>query len=71
MLFILMLHILLSVLFSWCIYIKDKSWNYAITALLLSLALPGFGMVLFSKIRFGFLNDNLKQKESDIGRAHV
>jgi hypothetical protein len=60
---ILVLHLFLSILFSWLLYRKDKSVNYAITALLISLVLPCLGMVLFLAIRFDFINFSVKQDD--------
>ncbi|MGB5822957.1 MAG: hypothetical protein WBH44_02700 [Proteocatella sp.] len=60
---ILGIHLFLSILFSVLLYLKEKYLNYAITALLISLALPGLGMVLFLAIGFDFFNSNVKQDD--------
>lgn len=60
---ILVIHLLLSILFSGMIYLKEKSLNYAITSLLISLAIPLFGVILFSIVRFDFLNSRVSQND--------
>jgi len=60
---ILVLNLFLSFLIIWLLYLKDETVNYAITALLISLALPGLGMVLFLVIRFNFFNSEITQVE--------
>lgn len=60
---ILVIHLLLSILFSGMIYLKEKSLNYAITSLLISLAIPVFGVILFSIVRFDFLNSRVSQND--------
>lgn len=66
MLPILLLHIFISILFSSLVYIKDKSLNYTMTAFIISLGLPFFGIILFLEIRFRFLKNNIRQRESFI-----
>jgi len=61
MLTILGIHLFLSILFSVFFYLKEESLNYAITALLISLALPALGMAIFLAIRFDFFNSNVRQ----------
>jgi len=63
---ILVLHLLLSILFSVLLYLKEETVNYAVTALLISLALPGLGMVLFLAIHFDFFNSKSKQVDNVI-----
>lgn len=63
MLTILVVHLFLSILFSVFFYIKEKSLNYSITALLISLALPGLGMILFLAIRLDFFNSNVREDD--------
>ena len=58
---ILVIHLLLSILFSGLIYLKDKSVNYAISAFLISLALPGLGILLFLAFSYDSFNSNMNQ----------
>ncbi len=58
---ILVIHLLLSILFSGLIYLKDKSVNYAISAFLISLALPVLGILIFLAVRFQSFNSNINQ----------
>ena len=58
---ILVIHLLLSISFSGLIYLKDKSVNYAISAFLISLSLPGLGILLFLAFSYDSFNSNMNQ----------
>lgn len=60
---ILLLHFFLSIVFSGFFYLKDKSMSYAIIALLISLSLPGLGMLLFLTIHYDFFNSKINHDE--------
>lgn len=67
---ILALHLFFSVLFSGFVYLKDKSFNYAVAALLISMSLPGLGMVLYLAIRFDFVYSKIKKHDRIIKETY-